>query len=396
MSELVSVDHSAAALARLPQQYRGEAAPTNVQRVLAALAGAFQPLELALMQLLLLRRVDTAEGVHLDELGAIVGRPRAGESDDVYRRRIRAQIAANASDGRVEDLLAIANLVIDDPEARVRIRTIALAAAIVRVEGVAVTGAVAMVLIELLRRAIAAGVRLMLISSSSPPGETFGFARMAYCGDRAAGNTSITCDGIAKHAAVGFPQAGGLIEMWGVDGGNEVRDVTRYDRINRNVTPPRFEGLDPPLRHNYDAQNKPYMGGAIAVGASVRLLEPARRRCFSGGVHITADGSFVFTPEGSGPITVAIGAGYYTARQIAALIGSCADYDVRVSIVSDAPHLRFVDGAVGLTINGFSSTTFRNELGFSGQLTSAGATDATAPNPMNTTSAGGAWATDRR
>lgn len=148
---------------------------TNAQLLVSALVGACQPLEAALMQLLLLRRVDTAEGAQLDVIGAIVGRARDGADDDVYRRRIRAQIATNASDGRTEDLIAITDLVVYDDAALARIETTGVAAVVVHVEGVAVAMSIAWLLIEFLRRAVAAGVRVVLDTLSEAPDDSFTF-----------------------------------------------------------------------------------------------------------------------------------------------------------------------------------------------------------------------------
>lgn len=148
---------------------------TNAQRLIAALVGACQPLEQALMQLLLLRRVDTAEGAQLDVIGGLVGRARDGAADDVYRRRIRAQIATNASDGRTEDLIAITDLVVYDDDALARVETTGAAAVVVHVEGVALDMSIAWILIEFLRRAVAAGVRVLLDTLTDTPDDSFTF-----------------------------------------------------------------------------------------------------------------------------------------------------------------------------------------------------------------------------
>lgn len=51
-----------------------------------------------------------AVGVHLDRIGAIVGEPRGGKSDDRYRLGIRIAARVNRSSGRVADLFDILRL----------------------------------------------------------------------------------------------------------------------------------------------------------------------------------------------------------------------------------------------------------------------------------------------
>lgn len=57
------------------------------------------------------RDVFTAIGVQLDNIGAIVGQPRAGALDDEYRQNIFNRIAINKSDGTPDQVLNILSLI---------------------------------------------------------------------------------------------------------------------------------------------------------------------------------------------------------------------------------------------------------------------------------------------
>src|SRR5687768_16247400 len=89
----------------------------NIEKLLAVSVAPAQDLENCLQQLRLYRFVDTAEGDQLDIIGRIVGLDREGLDDDDYRRYIRARIAANNSNGTIEDLLTVAFLVVYDADA---------------------------------------------------------------------------------------------------------------------------------------------------------------------------------------------------------------------------------------------------------------------------------------
>lgn len=167
------MDHQTRAFRRLPEQFKKK---TKIVALLRALVGPCASLELALQCLLTLRSVNTAVGAQLDVIGKLVGRPRNGVTDDdVYRRYIRAQIAANNSDGLIDQILTIAELVIFDDDARLRFRNEGTAAYVLVVDDVPVSAVVAKVLITMLRRATAAGVRGMLHTNAGPPEEAFEF-----------------------------------------------------------------------------------------------------------------------------------------------------------------------------------------------------------------------------
>lgn len=95
--------HRADALARFTSQYQ------HAERLLdlaGISADRTQALEDVLQQLLRERWIDNAQGRQLDELGAIVGEPRLGRPDDLYRPAILVRITINRSGGEPEALIA--------------------------------------------------------------------------------------------------------------------------------------------------------------------------------------------------------------------------------------------------------------------------------------------------
>lgn len=149
---------------------------TNQQKILRALLAPMPDIERAALQALTEMNVNTAVGIHLDRIGYKVGREREGVTDDeIYRRYIRAQIAANKSDGLIADMLTIARLVVFDDDATYLLRNEGAAAFVLVVEGVAVAFEVAEVLADLIRLATAAGVRGITQTQASEPEDAFTF-----------------------------------------------------------------------------------------------------------------------------------------------------------------------------------------------------------------------------
>lgn len=160
-----AIDHIAAALARLPHQYHGGSpdTETNTQKALRIVLKPTVALQQAMLSVLTMRVLDTAVGVWLDVLGTLVGRPRNGiADDDIYRRYIRAQIASNKSNGTIDEILTIAELVINDPAASLQLDNTGDAAYILMIEDAPISSAVAVVLMDLMQRATSAGVQPIL------------------------------------------------------------------------------------------------------------------------------------------------------------------------------------------------------------------------------------------
>jgi hypothetical protein len=153
-------DHAEQALARLPARYRDQ---PNIEALVRVLCGPVQTLEDALWTLIAERGIDTATGVTLDTIGDIVGEPRT------------TQTATNRSNGTVPALLRVTRVLVDDVVARVVVGQPGAAAVTVTIEDIALPDALADVVIAFLRQAKAAGVRLLLYSSSAEPEATFTF-----------------------------------------------------------------------------------------------------------------------------------------------------------------------------------------------------------------------------
>lgn len=166
-------DHITTAISRLSHQFRGK---SRIEGLLTALAQQAQELDSAFQSLLVERQIDTAIGSQLDAIGSIVGQPRDGNSDDLYRRYVRARIMVNRSQGTTEDLIRVTSLVIHDDDALIRIMSQGIAALVVRVEEGSVAADVADVTIDMLREAVSAGVRIILESSTVPASQAFNFA----------------------------------------------------------------------------------------------------------------------------------------------------------------------------------------------------------------------------
>ncbi len=195
-------NHVALARARLKEQFKEK---TNYVALLDALVSPIQEAEDAMWQLYSERWIDTAEGDQLDNLGTIVGRDRGGLDDDDYRAYLRAQVAANRSNGTVADLIAIARLVIDDEDAGVLIEPQYPAGVVMRIEDVASIEARMDALITFLRAAKSAGVRIILEYWTHAT-ETFQFATATFLnGGESAGATTVDVDSTAA-----FPSSGSI------------------------------------------------------------------------------------------------------------------------------------------------------------------------------------------
>lgn len=78
-------------------------------------AQQLQDLEDAASDLLTETNLNNATGIHLDNIGQIVGEPRLGRNDDQYRIAISAKILLNKSSGTIEDVIGVALAVTDIP-----------------------------------------------------------------------------------------------------------------------------------------------------------------------------------------------------------------------------------------------------------------------------------------
>jgi hypothetical protein len=98
------LDHQERAVARLTQQFRDGVSVPNLVR---ALTGGLQEIEDAVHAIRASRAIGVATGAQLDLIGRIVGQPREGRVDDVYRIWLRARVRVNRGSGTPEDLLSV-------------------------------------------------------------------------------------------------------------------------------------------------------------------------------------------------------------------------------------------------------------------------------------------------
>lgn len=164
-------DHVNRALDRLAEQFKGQ--PVITAFLTALMSAGAQPLEDAAQAALLDRTIDDATGVQLDAIGVIVGQERLGYLDDDYRRLLRARISVHRSKGNFEDLIRVAGLVIYDDALTIVCHNEGTSTVTVRLAALAVTDALAALLIGFLRSTKSAGVKLWLRYSSSTPATTF-------------------------------------------------------------------------------------------------------------------------------------------------------------------------------------------------------------------------------
>jgi hypothetical protein len=97
-----------AAVARLTDMYRDKAVVLALTQTLAERFAAEDTLELDLYTN---QWLDTATGELLDALGEIVGEPRYGRADDLYRVWLSARIWINRSSGTISDSYHLVRLI---------------------------------------------------------------------------------------------------------------------------------------------------------------------------------------------------------------------------------------------------------------------------------------------
>lgn len=223
MADLIAT-HVTDALARLNEQYKDK---TKLRDALSSYASETQPLEGAMIQLLVERTVDTAIGAQLDAIGSIVGESRDGAGDDDYRRRIRARISVNSSDGLIEDLITVTILIIDDPALDLDIDQLAVASVAVNVLAPAVPTSLHTILFNFLRDTVGAGVKLTVESSEDVADEMFTFASSAFLSSASpVFDTLLFLD--APGAPLDWPASGSIT----LDPGLSVEETVTYSAIS--------------------------------------------------------------------------------------------------------------------------------------------------------------------
>ena len=145
----------------------------NQQKLLVAISGEVQAVEDAIQQVQVGHWIDEAVGLQLDILGKLVGQLRGGFDDATYRRLIRAKISVNRSKGTIEDLITVAQLVVDDDTVTYEVDNQGDAVVVLRLLTAAVPDDVAELALMFLKKTVAGGVRIILEWSSDPPADWF-------------------------------------------------------------------------------------------------------------------------------------------------------------------------------------------------------------------------------
>lgn len=122
-----NTDHEGA-VRRLIEQFKNK---PDLEALIRIYLRQIQDLEDAAFEVILERDLDNAVGVQLSTIGSIVQQPRTTPDDDRYRTAIRARIAINLSNATAEDVIKVANLLLqeygesyelrDEPPAQFRI-----------------------------------------------------------------------------------------------------------------------------------------------------------------------------------------------------------------------------------------------------------------------------------
>jgi len=108
-TDLTPLDVDAQVETDLPSQYR----VTSVLQFVQALASGLQATNDVVLEWAAAYDLDTAAGLQLDALGERLGQPRDGgqypdgESDGIYRMKVRAAVLRNRSGGTIPDLIAV-------------------------------------------------------------------------------------------------------------------------------------------------------------------------------------------------------------------------------------------------------------------------------------------------
>lgn len=159
--------HVADGLDLLAREFRKD----RIEAILTAWLSQVQHLEGALFDLLS-DGLTTAVGAQLDQIGDLLGRPRAGLSDDEYRLVLQGTALAISSSGTGPEIYAIADILCKT----VTFTLTEPPVATVKIEPDAALPISATLVLEVLARAKAAGVRLLLVDPRGASSTRFTFA----------------------------------------------------------------------------------------------------------------------------------------------------------------------------------------------------------------------------
>jgi hypothetical protein len=178
MADLAPLDVTTDLQGALPSQFVG----ANFLAFCESLSlGGLQMLDDIVLLAQVCRDLDDAVGVQLDQIGQLLNQPRyggaypVGETDDLYRIKLRAAIMRNRSMGTTDDLIAMIVALLTGYSPSVQITDVPPAAFVVFVTVSApLTAAIADVLVEFILAAKPAGVLVAGIGWGVDP--TFAWA----------------------------------------------------------------------------------------------------------------------------------------------------------------------------------------------------------------------------
>ena len=210
-------------LALMPGHRAGK---TNLDAILSIYLGQIQEIEDVAWQMLVERWVSTAVGAQLDQLGRLVGEPRRlfSADDDNYRRLIRARVAANQSDGTVNQCLIILRLVFDTDVGPLVLRQLFPAAMQVTAVDVAVADVLSTIAASFFRAGALGGVRTQLITNIVAPAIAFTFVAVEATLPAGAGITAGDTEIDIDETGIDMPSAGTLV----LNPGSFTQEVLTY------------------------------------------------------------------------------------------------------------------------------------------------------------------------
>lgn len=135
---------------------------------LASYLRQVQLLEDATYDVIVSRFLDRATNAQLELIGKIVGEPRLGRDDDLYRIFVAARIRINRSFGRYRDVLDVYNIISSTPKILVEMAPARLFLQLLDVPSID-----PVLILGMLRDTKAGGVGLSMISPTAAPSKQF-------------------------------------------------------------------------------------------------------------------------------------------------------------------------------------------------------------------------------
>ncbi|BBO74388.1 hypothetical protein DSCW_18050 [Desulfosarcina widdelii] len=162
--------HTADAQARLLMQYRHS---PNIAALIQALYGQpVQGVEDAVASLTGRLSIDDSEGAQLDGIGRIVGTPRAGWSDAIYRILLKARCGQLVSRGTLEDIISVWRIISQAETIRV---VEVYPAQVDLYADEPIDGDISQFVYDLMQKVSAAGVEVNFLAIIFSPTNAFGF-----------------------------------------------------------------------------------------------------------------------------------------------------------------------------------------------------------------------------